>query len=192
MHFPHNLHAFSIYILMVGWYQWSHPHTPDEQDVMGCRSPARGFQLPDCSLNAYMAHCYSGRLIALFDRVWLRQLVPPNELGNRFRMFEDIPTFWDAWDLEATHLEKTWDAGIPSSGPPPSPFTVGTAAQKRDSGTSSGASVGSKAHRPGPIPGASISIIESGPLRASLRVEFRISERSRLVEVISLTSVSPR
>ena len=27
-------------------------------------------------------------------------------VGNDFKMHEDIPTFWDAWDLETSHLEK--------------------------------------------------------------------------------------
>ena len=125
----------------------------------------------------------SGRLIALYDRVWLRQLVPPNQSGNRFRMFEDIPTFWDAWDLEATHLEKTWDAGAASDRP--------------QSGAKDGAgridATPRPLSRPGPIiPSASISILESGPLRVALRLEFSLSYRSRLVEVISLTNVAPR
>jgi alpha-mannosidase len=25
-------------------------------------------------------------------------------------MFEDIPLYWDAWDVEVYHLEKGWDA----------------------------------------------------------------------------------
>lgn len=36
-------------------------------------------------------------------------------------MFEDIPTFWDAWDIEVTHLEKAWDAGNPYCNMPLSP-----------------------------------------------------------------------
>lgn len=39
-----------------------------------------------------------------------RELVPKGTKGNLFRYFEDIPMFWDAWDVEIYHLEKGWDA----------------------------------------------------------------------------------
>lgn len=43
-------------------------------------------------------------------------------LTGLFADFEDIPLFWDAWDVEIYHLEKSWDAGtgvakIVESGP---------------------------------------------------------------------------
>ena len=126
-------------------------------------------------------------MLALYDRVWLRELVPPEGLGNRFRMFEDIPTFWDAWDIEATHLEKSWDAGDPAA-----------AAQRQTQQGGGGVAVGtpggggSPPPIPGPIPGTSARIIESGPLRAALRVEFALSGRSRLVQIISMNAVAPR
>ena len=129
----------------------------------------------------------SGRMLALYDRVWLRELVPPEGLGNRFRMFEDIPTFWDAWDIEATHLEKSWDAGNPAA-----------AAQRQTQQGGGGVAAGtpggggSTPPFPGPIPGTSARIIESGPLRVALRVEFALSNRSRLVQIISMNAVAPR
>lgn len=120
----------------------------------------------------------SGRMLALYDRTWLRELVPPEGLGNRFRMFEDIPTFWDAWDIEATHLEKSWDAGNPG--------------QMQGGEGGAAGPPGSTPPLSGPIPGASVRIIESGPLRVSLRIEFALSGRSRLVQVISMTAAAPR
>ena len=127
----------------------------------------------------------SGRMLALYDRVWLRELVPPEGLGNRFRMFEDIPTFWDAWDIEATHLEKSWDAGNPAAA---------AAQQQGERGVAAGAPGGGSSPPPipGPIPGTSARIIESGPLRVALRVEFALSSRSRLVQIISMNAVAPR
>ena len=127
----------------------------------------------------------SGRMLALYDRVWMRELVPPEGLGNRFRMFEDIPTFWDAWDIEATHLEKSWDAGHPAAA---------AAQQQGERGVAAGAPGGSSSPPPipGPIPGTSARIIESGPLRVALRVEFALSSRSRLVQIISMNAVAPR
>ncbi|KAJ3376941.1 Alpha-mannosidase 2C1 [Entophlyctis sp. JEL0112] len=40
------------------------------------------------------------------------EAVAPDQLGNVFKIFEDIPTAWDAWDVEVYHLEKGWDAGV--------------------------------------------------------------------------------
>ncbi|ORZ07655.1 galactose mutarotase-like domain-containing protein [Absidia repens] len=51
----------------------------------------------------------SGHLIGLFDKVLMRDFIKPGERGNVFKMYEDIPLFWDAWDVEIYHLEK----GVP-------------------------------------------------------------------------------
>ena len=53
-----------------------------------------------------------GRLTSLLDLEVNRELVPPGSLGNVFKYFDDIPLFWDAWDVEVYHLEKSWDAGL--------------------------------------------------------------------------------
>ncbi|KAI8098364.1 galactose mutarotase-like domain-containing protein [Gilbertella persicaria] len=55
----------------------------------------------------------SGHLVHLFDKRVERELIKENERGNVFRMYEDIPLFWDAWDVEIYHLEKyqTIEAG---------------------------------------------------------------------------------
>ncbi|EFJ52516.1 hypothetical protein VOLCADRAFT_115992, partial [Volvox carteri f. nagariensis] len=52
-----------------------------------------------------------GRLISLYDMIWQRELVPEGEAGNVFRLYEDIPLYWDAWDIEIYHLEKGYPAG---------------------------------------------------------------------------------
>ncbi|KAJ3326316.1 Alpha-mannosidase 2C1 [Boothiomyces sp. JEL0866] len=53
-----------------------------------------------------------GRLFSLIDREVGRESILPNSLGNVFRFYEDIPLFWDAWDVEIYHLEKSWEAGV--------------------------------------------------------------------------------
>ncbi|KAJ3030442.1 UNVERIFIED_CONTAM: Alpha-mannosidase 2C1 [Siphonaria sp. JEL0065] len=53
-----------------------------------------------------------GRLISLFDKQANHEAVAPDQLGNVFKIFEDIPIYWDAWDVEVYHLEKGWDAGV--------------------------------------------------------------------------------
>ena len=40
-----------------------------------------------------------------------RLVVVPERPANVFQFYEDIPLFWDAWDVEIYHLEKGWPAG---------------------------------------------------------------------------------
>lgn len=48
----------------------------------------------------------SGHIVQLFDKQIERNLVRPGECGNEFKVYDDIPLFWDAWDIEIYHLEK--------------------------------------------------------------------------------------
>ncbi|KAG0742732.1 hypothetical protein G6F57_010501 [Rhizopus arrhizus] len=48
----------------------------------------------------------SGHIVQLFDKQIERNLVRPGECGNEFKIYDDIPLFWDAWDIEIYHLEK--------------------------------------------------------------------------------------
>ncbi|KAJ1975727.1 Glycoside hydrolase, 38 vacuolar alpha mannosidase, partial [Dimargaris verticillata] len=50
-----------------------------------------------------------GRLVSLVDRKVERELIPKGVSGNLFRLYEDIPIYWDAWDVEVYHLEKGRD-----------------------------------------------------------------------------------
>lgn len=63
--------------------------------------------------NAFVRACIEadGRISSFFDVEHQREYIVQGELGNRFKYFEDIPLFWDAWDVEIYHLEKFWDAG---------------------------------------------------------------------------------
>lgn len=87
------------------------------------------------------------------------------------RMFEDIPTFWDAWDIEVTHLEKAWDAGNPAPAPP---AASGKAASASTGRQLQGSCPAGARQLPGPIPGAAVQILERGPLRAMLKVRVSV------------------
>ncbi|KAI8871390.1 hypothetical protein GQ42DRAFT_3435 [Ramicandelaber brevisporus] len=57
-----------------------------------------------------------GRLVNFIDNELSRELVARNADGkpqaggaNRFVMFDDVPIFWDAWDVEIYHLETAKD-----------------------------------------------------------------------------------
>ncbi|GIL94480.1 hypothetical protein Vretimale_672, partial [Volvox reticuliferus] len=63
----------------------------------------------------------AGRLVSLYDIAWRRELVPDSAAGNVFMLYEDIPLFWDAWDIEVYHLEKGSPAG---RGLPPPKVTI--------------------------------------------------------------------
>ncbi|PVU85918.1 hypothetical protein BB561_006867 [Smittium simulii] len=47
-----------------------------------------------------------GQLCSLIDRKTGREFVSKLSTGNIFNLYEDIPIFWDAWDVEIYHLEK--------------------------------------------------------------------------------------
>ncbi|GBC03648.1 hypothetical protein RclHR1_05230010 [Rhizophagus clarus] len=108
-----------------------------------------------CLQNKYISAKFDkhGRLVSLVDLDLRsnRELVPEGQHGNKFNIYEDIPLFWDAWDVEIYHLQKGHEAGL-----------------------------------------GTVKIIETGPLRASLLLESKISKTSTLRQVISLTAVSPR
>jgi alpha-mannosidase len=40
-----------------------------------------------------------GELVSLFDKLFEREIVKPGALAHRFRLFEDIPGRYDAWDI---------------------------------------------------------------------------------------------
>ncbi|KAJ1744082.1 Glycoside hydrolase, 38 vacuolar alpha mannosidase [Coemansia sp. RSA 1086] len=48
----------------------------------------------------------TGQLISLWDRRVEREIVAEGMAGNVFRLHDDVPLFWDAWDIEIYNLEK--------------------------------------------------------------------------------------
>ncbi|KAJ1951690.1 Glycoside hydrolase, 38 vacuolar alpha mannosidase, partial [Linderina pennispora] len=47
-----------------------------------------------------------GQLVSLRDRHTERELIPAGAKGNVFELYDDVPLFWDAWDIEIYNLEK--------------------------------------------------------------------------------------
>lgn len=52
-----------------------------------------------------------GGLTGLFDIRAGRECIMAGGMGNRFVLFDDNPANWDAWDVDAFHLEKRSDVG---------------------------------------------------------------------------------
>ncbi len=52
-----------------------------------------------------------GSLVSLFDKRASRECIAAGAEGNRFVLFDDHPTVWDAWDVDIFHLEKRRDVG---------------------------------------------------------------------------------
>ncbi|KAI8810773.1 alpha-mannosidase [Cladochytrium replicatum] len=56
---------------------------------------------------------WHGRLVSLVDvKNGNREAIGKGERANVFKLFDDVPLFWDAWDVEVYHLEKGWDATV--------------------------------------------------------------------------------
>ncbi|KAJ3105673.1 Glycoside hydrolase, 38 vacuolar alpha mannosidase [Phlyctochytrium bullatum] len=53
-----------------------------------------------------------GRIKSLVERATGREAMATGQLGNVFKLFEDQPLYWDAWDVEVYHLEKAVDAEL--------------------------------------------------------------------------------
>ncbi|KAI9294293.1 hypothetical protein K502DRAFT_317167 [Neoconidiobolus thromboides FSU 785] len=48
----------------------------------------------------------TGQIISLLDLVHNREVIEEGKLANLFKIYEDVPLYWDAWDAEVYHLEK--------------------------------------------------------------------------------------
>jgi len=46
-----------------------------------------------------------GTLKRIFDKENQREVLAPGHKGNHFRLYEDIPNLWDAWDIDAFYEE---------------------------------------------------------------------------------------
>ncbi|XP_077998328.1 alpha-mannosidase 2C1-like isoform X2 [Glandiceps talaboti] len=46
-----------------------------------------------------------GRIASLCHKPSRREAIPSGNLGNQFVLFDDIPLYWDAWDVMDYHLE---------------------------------------------------------------------------------------
>ncbi|KAF9403452.1 Glycoside hydrolase, 38 vacuolar alpha mannosidase, partial [Podila epigama] len=56
-----------------------------------------------------------GQLTSLFDKHEARELVPPGgHVGNKLRLYDDVPLYWLNWDVEVYHLNTGRDTGTAS------------------------------------------------------------------------------
>ncbi|RKP15907.1 hypothetical protein ROZALSC1DRAFT_25899, partial [Rozella allomycis CSF55] len=64
--------------------------------------------IPDTLENHLIKHDFDsyGRMVSCFDKTDNRIIVDEKEPANQLISYEDIPLFWDAWDLEIYYLEK--------------------------------------------------------------------------------------
>ncbi|GJJ70118.1 alpha-mannosidase [Entomortierella parvispora] len=53
-----------------------------------------------------------GRLVSLYDLNEMRELIPEGQTGNKMKLYEDIPLYWDAWDVEIYHMNTGRNAGL--------------------------------------------------------------------------------
>jgi len=92
-----------------------------------------------------------GTLVSLFHKHTNREGIAEGLKGNRFVLFEDIPFYWDAWDVMIYHKDKfVYIEEIISE----------------------------------------LTIKESGPLRVTAEISYKISDVSHIKQTIILDSVS--
>ncbi|KAJ2468107.1 Glycoside hydrolase, 38 vacuolar alpha mannosidase [Coemansia sp. RSA 2322] len=48
----------------------------------------------------------NGRVTSYYDRLEERELVAAGQAGNVLELYDDVPLYWDAWDVEIYALEK--------------------------------------------------------------------------------------
>ena len=60
--------------------------------------------------NQFVRGCFSrdGRMISLFDKRALREVISQGEKANNLVLFDDRPLKEDAWDVDVFHLEKCY------------------------------------------------------------------------------------
>lgn len=54
-----------------------------------------------------------GELVQIYDRREERELVKPGFAGNHISIFEDRPLEYDAWNIDATYEEHSWEFDAP-------------------------------------------------------------------------------
>ncbi|XP_060596944.1 alpha-mannosidase 2C1-like isoform X1 [Ruditapes philippinarum] len=94
----------------------------------------------------------TGRVTKMFLHGSARNAVSDEFPANQFIIHDDIPLYWDAWDIMDYHLETR------------KPVETVMSASR---------------------------IVEKGPLRAAVKVQLKISERSHIEQLIILDAQSP-
>ncbi|KAH3756743.1 Glycoside Hydrolase Family 38 protein [Pelomyxa schiedti] len=105
--------------------------------------------------NQYLTACISsdGTISSLMCKSSLhgqRECIATHAVGNKFVVFEDMPNYWDNWDVDIFHLEK--------------PITID--------------------------PHCVCEVVESGPIRATLKVSTLLLPKCKITQWISLKCTS--
>ncbi len=88
-------------------YAVAEPKAAESQ--VSVRMRAGQFVLENNSLRAVMGK--DGSLLSLVEKHSGREAVAPGSAANHFVIFDDTPANWDAWDVDAYHLEKRDEVG---------------------------------------------------------------------------------
>jgi len=72
-------------------------------------SSGAGFTLENQYVRVDVAE--DGTVSSIFDKLLNREAVEKGKLANRFVLYDDVPLFWDAWDVEIYSLEKMHKVG---------------------------------------------------------------------------------
>lgn len=102
--------------------------------------------LENANLRALLHHGVLTSLICKQDKVEKESILCGCG-GSQFVLFDDVPLFWDAWDVMEYHLET---------------------------------------RKPLSVSPEDVSVLENGPLRASVQVKISISSRSHIVQQVIL------
>jgi len=79
--------------------------TPAESaETVSATQTENGYSLENQHLKAEFNR--QGGLTRLLHKATQRESIQPGEAGNTFVLYEDLPNNWDAWDVDAFHLEK--------------------------------------------------------------------------------------
>lgn len=73
----------------------------DKPAVTVEKSPSGSFVLKNDQLHVTVE---GGVIISLYDRANDREVIDKGGQGNKFVIFDDIPLYWQAWDVEVYHL----------------------------------------------------------------------------------------
>ncbi|CAM0138727.1 unnamed protein product [Umbelopsis sp. WA50703] len=80
-------------------------HYPNSISLAIVRSTSSGNTILE-NQYLYAEFDQHGRLCQLLDKEEDRQLIAEDACGNVFQLYEDVPGYWDAWDVEIYHLQK--------------------------------------------------------------------------------------
>lgn len=80
---------------------------PGTAETPFCTSLGQGASIETPYYRAVIGE--NGMFASLFDKENGREVFRPGQAGNRMRVFEDKPIYYDNWDIDIFYTEKGWD-----------------------------------------------------------------------------------